>query len=557
MPASINGLRPAPFVSHRSNRTATGGMGARQEAEARIADRFGPPHVIVNDDGEILHYSAGTAKYLEAPYGIPTRQLLTSTRKELRLDLRNALREAIGTRRVATRDNIAFETEDHIEHVSLSVEPLLGEADGQSVFLVAFEEKDLSHEVPSNVSDAEPSDLAADTSQTEFELRDARERLQGTIEEYETALEELKSANEELVSLNEEFQSSNEELESAKEELQSLNEELQTVNQELLAKVEDLDRANSDLTNLFASTAVATVFLDRNLMIRSFTPAVTSLFNIIATDKGRPLGDLAIKLDYPGLQADIETVMETGSPVERRVNQNAADMRHFLCRLTAYRDADEKIDGVVATFVDITSLVKSEERQTLLAELNHRVKNLLTVVMALAKQTLAKTQGSEAFLTRLHALSRSHELLARGSYEAVRMDEVVRQALTPYFSQHDPRLALKGPQIKLLPKAALSLGMILDELATNAVKYGALSNGSGRVSVDWSSMTKPGDKRSTLTLRWREDGGPSVTAPKKKGFGLTLIDREVSYGLSGDSAYEFGDKGFSATLNIPLKLQPE
>ncbi len=558
MPAFVNGLRPAPFVSHRSDHIAADGVAARQSAEARIADRFGPAHVIVNEDGDIVHYSARTAKYLEAPYGAPTRQLLTSARKELRLDLRSALREAIETRRATTRDNIAFETDHHVEHVSVSVEPLPGGADGRSAFLIAFEEKDLSKDGLGDSNEAPQPQESADTSPIEAELRDTRERLQGTIEEYETALEELKSANEELISLNEEFQSSNEELESTKEELQSLNEELQTVNQELLAKVEDIDRANSDLTNLFASTNVATIFLDRDLVIRSFTPAVTSLFNIIATDKGRPLGDLAIKLDYPELQDDIKSVMETGTLIERRVNQNVAGTPHFLCRLTAYRDAEGKIDGVVATFVDVTSLARSEERQrTLVAELNHRVKNIITVILALAKQTLARTQGSEALMTRLYALARSHELLARESYGAVRLEEVVRKALAPYFSEDRQRLTLSGPSITLPPKAVMSFGMILDELATNAVKYGALSNSSGHVSIDWSSMESPGDRASTLTLRWREDGGPRAADSKKRGFGLTLIDREVSYGLSGSAAYDFGETGFSGTFKIPLKRRPE
>ena len=169
----------------------------------------------------------------------------------------------------------------------------------------------------------------------ESELRDTRERLQATIEEYETALEELKSANEELVSLNEEMQSSNEELESSKEELQSLNEELQTVNHELYAKIEDLDRANADLSNLFESTNIATIFLDRNLVIRSFTPAVSRLFNIIATDKGRPLTDLAIKLDYPELQADIRHVLETGD-ADRAARAHKTTSRRALLSRSAH-----------------------------------------------------------------------------------------------------------------------------------------------------------------------------------------------------------------------------
>jgi two-component system CheB/CheR fusion protein len=236
------------------------------------------------------------------------------------------------------------------------------------------------------------------------------------------------------------------------------------------------------------------------------------------------------------------------------VNQNVAGTPHFLCRLTAYRDAEGKIDGVVATFVDVTSLARSEERQrTLVAELNHRVKNIITVILALAKQTLARTQGSEALMTRLYALARSHELLARESYGAVSLEEVVREALTPYFSEDSQQLTLSGPPITLPPKAAMSFGMILDELATNAVKYGALSNSSGHVSIDWSSTKGSDDKASTLTLRWREDGGPRVADPKKRGFGLTLIDREVSYGLAGSAAYDFGETGFSGTFIIPLK----
>src|SRR5262249_39847489 len=120
------------------------------------------------------------------------------------------------------------------------------------------------------------------------------------IEELETANEEFRSSNEELLSVNEELQSTNEELETSKEELQSVNEELQTVNNELSSKIDELDRANSDLNNLFQSTQIATIFLDRNLVIRSFTPAITKLFNLIPSDRGRPLTDIVGRIDYAG-----------------------------------------------------------------------------------------------------------------------------------------------------------------------------------------------------------------------------------------------------------------
>ena len=142
--------------------------------------------------------------------------------------------------------------------------------------------------------------------------------------------------------------------------MQSVNEEMQTVNHELGGKIEELDRANADLTNLFASSQIATIFLDNNLVIRSFTPAVTQLFNIQSSDRGRSLCDFTFKLDYPGLQDDIKSVLSTGEPKECRTNKgdNAA---HYLARLIPYRYAKEKIDGVVVTFVDMTSIVRSGE----------------------------------------------------------------------------------------------------------------------------------------------------------------------------------------------------
>lgn len=560
MPPFINGFQPAPFVRRLpESATASGGAQLRQTAEACIAEKFGPPHVVVNEEGDIVHYSSRTGKYLEAPFGAPTRQLLTLARKELRLDLRAALRAAIETRQPAAREAIAFETSDRtVEKVVVTVEPLPDRPDGHPLFLVAFVDVQPHSEGASDPGAAAALPHDSDrATQAEFELRDMRERLQGTIEEYETALEELKSANEELVSLNEELQSSNEELESTKEELQSLNEELQTVNHELCGKIEELDRANGDLTNLFVSTNVATIFLDRNLMIRSFTPAVSQLFNVIASDRGRPLGDLAIKLDYPELQADIANVLATGTPVERPAHRNAPDAPYFLARLTPYRDATAAIDGVVANFVDVTTLAKSEARQrSLVSELNHRVKNMLGVVLSLAQQSVVRSATLEefrkSFFGRLHALARSHELLSRENWGEVAVEPVLRQALAPFAQPDWQRISLAGPAIMLSPNLALSFGVIIDELATNAVKYGALSNDGGRIEVNWSISGAKADAAPLLSLTWRESGGPRVAPPTKSGFGIRLIQREVEHSHSGAARFDFAESGLSARFEIPL-----
>jgi two-component system CheB/CheR fusion protein len=556
MPSLFNGFRQPTFADHVvASPTAVGAASLRQTAEARIADRFGPPHVVVNEEGDIVHFSSRTGKYLEAPYGTPTRQLLVTARKELRLDLRGALRTAIETRRPVTREPVAFEKSDHtIERVSLTVEPLPDRPGGEGLFLVVFEDQP----VPADAQRLEV--VRAETGgaeQTELELRETRERLQATIEEYETSLEELKAANEELVSFNEEIQSSNEELESTKEELQSLNEELQTVNHELYAKINELDRANADMTNLFASTNVATIFLDRNLVIRSFTPAVAQLFNVIDTDKGRPLGDLAIKLDYPELQADIARVLASGAPIERPTHGNDAAAPYFLARLTPYCDASGAIDGVVATFVDVTGLAKSEERQrTLVSELNHRVKNMLMVVMAIAQQTLTRAPSSDEFKTgffaRLQALARSHDLLSKENWGEVEVGQALRQALEPYMQPGQERITFAGPPVAIPPPLALSLGTIIGELAMNAVKHGALSNEAGKVAIAWSKESGDGREAPVLALTWRETGGPPVTPPAKTGFGVKVIKREAEYSHSGTAQFDFAPGGVSVRLELRL-----
>ena len=199
------------------------------------------------------------------------------------------------------------------------------------------------------------------SAQLENELRETRERLQAQVEEYETALEELKSSNEELQSVNEELQSSNEELEASKEELQSVNEELHTVNGELSAKIDALDRANGDLQNLFDATNIATVFLDRQLAIRNFTPAVGRLFNILPGDRGRPITDLSGPLRLPTLAQDVAAIMGGREQIERQIHRDD-DGSHYLVQFAPYRDAGNLAAGVVVTFVDVTGLTQAEAR---------------------------------------------------------------------------------------------------------------------------------------------------------------------------------------------------
>jgi two-component system, chemotaxis family, CheB/CheR fusion protein len=199
------------------------------------------------------------------------------------------------------------------------------------------------------------TDSVARIAALKKELRAKEEFLQTTIEELETTNEELKSSNEEMQSINEELQSTNEELETSKEELQSVNEELATVNAELQAKLADLSRANNDMNNLLAGTGIGTVFVDHQLRIQRFTPAVTQVINLILTDVGRPVGHIVSNLaDYDRLVEDVRTVLETLVPIEVEVQTNSGAW--YLLRIRPYRTQENVIEGAVITFTEITEM---------------------------------------------------------------------------------------------------------------------------------------------------------------------------------------------------------
>ncbi|MDB5406485.1 MAG: chemotaxis protein CheR [Rhodospirillales bacterium] len=565
-----NGNGAAPVVLAGSAGAMAGvphleGLPLRQAVERRVLERFAPAFVVVNRDDEVVYYSSRTGKYLEPAPGAPNRQLIAMARKGLRLELRAALREAEETRRRVRREGLSVEIDDRVQTIALTIEPLPDEKN-PPLFLVVFE--DVGRPLPPEEAWRARSTREDSTVEhLETELRETRERLQATVEEYETAVEELKSANEELVSVNEELQSTNEELETAKEEQQSVNEEMHTINAELNVKVDELDRANADLKNLFESTQIATLFLDRHLVIRSFTPAVTTLFNLIPTDRGRPLTDIANQLEAVDLRADIQHVLDTREPLERRVSGGAAKGTHYLMRILPYRAGDNTIDGVLVTFVDVNKVVAAEDHQLLLiAELNHRVRNMLGVVIGLVTQSAARAPEVSAFtnrlLERLHALAGTYGLVSRDNWTPVQLRELVQQELEPYLlGEEKQRITLEGAPVSLAPKAALAFGMAFHELATNAAKHGALLQPTGSIEVSWAidgGGKANGEGKADggngaaprLVVRWREAGGP-VDNPGK-GFGTDLLRRLLSYEVDGEAALEFTPQGVRAELSVPV-----
>ncbi len=507
---------------------------------------------MVDGDGNIIYYSARTGKYLEPQMGSPSRQIQAMARRELRLELRTTLREAVTKRHTIVRERVEVELDERVQLVRLTVQPFI-QGDQDPLYLIVFTDlgRPLTRE---EAAHQQPRPVDGDAASLEHELRETRDRLQATIEEYETALEELKSGNEELVSVNEELQSTNEELETSKEELQSVNEELNTVNNELAGKVDELDRSNADLRNLFESTQIATVFLDRNLIIRSFTPAVTAIFNLIPTDRGRPILDIAHQLVDVDLAHDVRRVLDEQTPIERPVRLRSGKVFHLM-RILPYRTADQHIDGVLVTFVNVTDIVAAEEQQrTLVSELNHRVRNMLQVVIGLGNQTMRRStdlqQFEKAFMGRMQSLARAYELLSRGGWHEVSVADLLNSQLAPFVAEGN-RCTLEGEKVMLTANAALALGLVLYELATNATKYGALSAPAGSVDVAWR-LEPRSDGASALVFNWRERDGPAVSEPVHRGFGTELLQRQLRYELNGNATMDFQQDGLRVVLEIPM-----
>ena len=262
------------------------------------------------------------------------------------------------------------------------------------------------------------------------------------------------------------------------------------------------------------------VFLDNNLSIRNFTPSATELFSLRESDVGRPITDITSRLDYQRLDDDIREVRHTQQGLDREVV--AVNGHAYIMRVLLYRTTEDVIDGIILTFTDITERRRSEEHQKMLvAELSHRVKNMLATVQAIALQTIRGASSldafGETFMGRITALSAAHSLLTASDWQGARLHAVIAGALEAYRGTGE-RIAIHGEDFPLSPRAALTLSLIVNELSTNAAKYGALSSPAGRVDVETSM--RDGDPRPAVAIVWRER-----TARRSSGRPSGLRDR--------------------------------
>jgi two-component system, chemotaxis family, CheB/CheR fusion protein len=321
-----------------------------------LVETYAPASVLINRKYECLYYSGPTDRFLQVAAGEPSRDLLAMAREGLHNKLRAVVQQASREDARATAAGAQVNHGGHAVAVRIEVHPV--QRDGEELLLVSF--FDEPEPEPKLGRPVELADDLSRVTELERELDTTRKELESAIHDLEIANEEQKAINQEAMSANEEFQSTNEELMTLREELQSLNEELTALNSQLQETLERQRSTSNDLQNILDSSGVATLFLDGALNIRFFTPAAKSLFRVIATDIGRPLADLTPVVGDRDLLADARAVLTSLAPLGREIEAEGGAW--YVRRILPYRTQDNRIDGVVITFADISE-IKAAERE--------------------------------------------------------------------------------------------------------------------------------------------------------------------------------------------------
>ena len=291
-------------------------------------------------------------KYLEPAPGKASLNIYNMAKDGISFKLRTAVQNATSRKKDVVLESVRIKNNGESNLVDVTVKPIREPEIIRNLLIVSFDDvKNLEKREKEKIKLDLNTEPDKRVYELEEELGETKQRLKVTIEEMETSYEELKAANEELQSMNEESQSTNEELETSKEEMQSINEELATVNSELQTKIDELIRANDDMKNLFNSTEIPTIFLDKEINIRNFTPEVGALIKLRKSDIGRPISDIVSNLKHEDLEDDIKKVLDKFVLKEKELETN--DGIWYLMRITPYRTSEDKIDGAVITFLDI------------------------------------------------------------------------------------------------------------------------------------------------------------------------------------------------------------
>lgn len=383
-----------------------------KEADRVVWERYTHAGIVVNNDLQILHFRGDTGPYLRPAPGKANFNLSKMLREELQLEVSAAIREARKGGHSVRREAIPVRSDRQMRTVNVEVCPLPADRATGKCFLVLFDEA-APGEVQAPV--ARPSAkrkgkrvAEAELKRVQNELERTRQYLQAVIREHESTNEELKTANEEALSSMEELQSTNEELETAKEELQSTNEELVTLNEQLQNRNSELGRLSDDLSNIITGVDIPTVILDSNRRIRRFNPPAEKLLGFLPGDVGRPIGNLHIGVTIPDQKELISSVMEKGATIEREIQ--SAEGRWYRLRSRPFKTGEQKIEGVMLTFMDIDELKRSRDAV-------QKERNLISATLDAASDLLVMILDTDG---RIVQFNRTCQELTGYSAEEVR-----------------------------------------------------------------------------------------------------------------------------------------
>jgi len=354
---------PSSFYNNKRTNPETRKLARANEnlqslTEQILLQRFAPSSILAGGKGDILYITGRIGKYLEPAPGKANWNIFAMAREGLSDILPGLFRKALINYEPQLVQKVKIGSNGNKQLVDVTVQCIEGPDLLKGMVLVVFSDIAVLTESDPAQHKLRKGKASQHQRELEIELERSMEDLQNLREEMQTSQEELKSTNEELQSTNEELQSTNEELTTSKEEMQSLNEELQTVNIELQSKISDFGRANDDMKNLLNSTEIATLFLDKDLNIRRYTDPVTTIFKLRLPDVGRPFTDLVSDLLYPEIESNTREVLKTLTTIEKAISTK--DNRWFNVRIMPYRTLDDRIDGLVLTFTDITTSKRLE-----------------------------------------------------------------------------------------------------------------------------------------------------------------------------------------------------
>jgi len=358
-------------------------------ADKILLDEFSPPSVIIDKKGKILHVHGRTGSFLELAPGKADYNIYEMARTGLKNHLPASIRKATYDGGQVVRENLQINTNGEISIIDLIIRPIEKKKSDQDLLMVIFKEKE-KRSTEQSEQERPDGEKEEDNRNLEKELSDTKEDLQTTIEQLEASNEELKSMNEEYQSANEELKSANEELETSREELHSLNEELNTVNHELQNKIEAISEAHKETQSFLNSLDVPTVFLDNEMRVKRFTSQVTDIIHLIRTDIGRPLGDITSEIPNEELLADATRVRDTMRADEKDVRTKSGDW--YLRRIIPYRTAQDRIDGVVISFIDINKIKNSEHRLDVAIE---ELENIRLIIRSLPEGIILLNEDFE------------------------------------------------------------------------------------------------------------------------------------------------------------------